>query len=291
MSSSYCLTRMRWAAKEMRLLKWLKGAGEYCQHGEPLCVVSLDGRPTSIPFYHDEPPAAAGIYYTLVNEGDEVGPSGALIEYAMGRRLADIELHQSVFDDLGLRPPRVRLERRRTYCPIFMSYRREDSEAYAGRLHESLETEFGPDAVFMDLFGTQPGDHYEWAIQQACAHALAMIVVIGPRWVSIEKDGFKRLGRRGDLLTLEVGAALQRRIAVLPVYVGNAELLKRSDLPTTLHGLEMCQAFRLTAEYWSTGVAALKAAIRKTVATAPVKAFEPQSWAVSDQWTDFGALS
>lgn len=53
----------------------------------------------------------------------------------------------------------------------------------------------------------------------------------------------------------------------------------------------MCPAFRLTAEYWSAGVAALKVAIRQTVTPAPVPAFKPKPWALSDQWTDFGALS
>ena len=34
---------------------------------------------------------------------------------------------------------------------VFISYRREDSAGHAGRLHDSLQSHFGADNVFMDL--------------------------------------------------------------------------------------------------------------------------------------------
>jgi hypothetical protein len=36
---------------------------------------------------------------------------------------------------------------------IFISYRREDSIAYAGRLYDRLEARFGKNRVFMDVEG------------------------------------------------------------------------------------------------------------------------------------------
>jgi hypothetical protein len=34
---------------------------------------------------------------------------------------------------------------------IFISYRREDSEGYVGRLYDNLVETFGPDEVFLDV--------------------------------------------------------------------------------------------------------------------------------------------
>ena len=40
---------------------------------------------------------------------------------------------------------------------IFISYRREDSAAYTGRLYDRLSTHFGADQVFMDVDDIPPG--------------------------------------------------------------------------------------------------------------------------------------
>ena len=34
---------------------------------------------------------------------------------------------------------------------IFISYRRDDTAGYAGRIHDRLEREFGADLLFMDV--------------------------------------------------------------------------------------------------------------------------------------------
>ena len=39
---------------------------------------------------------------------------------------------------------------------IFISYRREDTAGYAGRLYDRLAAHFGPDRVFMDVEGIEP---------------------------------------------------------------------------------------------------------------------------------------
>jgi hypothetical protein len=41
--------------------------------------------------------------------------------------------------------------------PIFICYRRVDSEGYAGRLHDDLVRHFGEEYVFLDLAGIDPG--------------------------------------------------------------------------------------------------------------------------------------
>jgi hypothetical protein len=34
---------------------------------------------------------------------------------------------------------------------VFISYRRDDTAGHAGRVHDRLEREFGPDLLFMDV--------------------------------------------------------------------------------------------------------------------------------------------
>ena len=45
---------------------------------------------------------------------------------------------------------------------IFLSYRRDDSSGYAGRLYDRLRTHFGSEQVFMDVDAIEAGaDDYQ----------------------------------------------------------------------------------------------------------------------------------
>ena len=50
---------------------------------------------------------------------------------------------------------------------IFISYRRQDTPGYAGRLSDDLRDRFGPDQVFMDIDTLRPGADFVEAIQSA----------------------------------------------------------------------------------------------------------------------------
>ena len=43
---------------------------------------------------------------------------------------------------------------------ILISYRREDSIAYAGRLYDRLQAQFGKQQVFMDIDTLKPGEDF-----------------------------------------------------------------------------------------------------------------------------------
>lgn len=63
---------------------------------------------------------------------------------------------------------------------IFLSYRRDDAEGEAGRLFDDLIGEFGPDKVFMDVAGIEPGRDFRKVIDQnvaSCGVLLAMIAL------------------------------------------------------------------------------------------------------------------
>lgn len=50
---------------------------------------------------------------------------------------------------------------------IFISYRRDDSAGYAGRLYDRLAAHFGATRVFMDVEGIEPGIDFVNAIEDA----------------------------------------------------------------------------------------------------------------------------
>ena len=52
---------------------------------------------------------------------------------------------------------------------IFISYRRDDTEGYAGRLFRDLRERFGKEAVFMDVAGIEPGRDFRRVIEDQVA--------------------------------------------------------------------------------------------------------------------------
>ena len=43
---------------------------------------------------------------------------------------------------------------------IFLSYRRDDSAGFAGRLYDRLASRYGPDRLFMDVDTIRPGHDF-----------------------------------------------------------------------------------------------------------------------------------
>jgi len=68
---------------------------------------------------------------------------------------------------------------------IFITYRREDSAGYAGRLHDALRERIGRDRVFMDIVDIGPGVDFVEAIERAVASATVVFVVIGRQWLGV----------------------------------------------------------------------------------------------------------
>jgi hypothetical protein len=122
---------------------------------------------------------------------------------------------------------------------IFMSYRRDDSRAYAGRLYDRLVYEFGQDSVFKDVFDIQPGADFPTVIAREIAACDAVLVVIGTRWLTItDRAGVRRLDDPADFVRVEVETALaQEGKLIIPVLIDGAAMPAPSDLPTSLRGL------------------------------------------------------
>lgn len=128
---------------------------------------------------------------------------------------------------------------------IFISYRRQDSDAYAGRLYDRLVAHFGKARLFMDIDMDLGVDFVE-EIGRRVALCDVLIAVIGRTWLDVKTEaGLRRLDDPADWVRLEIAAALGRGIPVIPTLVGGAKMPKASDLPATLSKLTRRQAIEI----------------------------------------------
>jgi hypothetical protein len=118
---------------------------------------------------------------------------------------------------------------------IFISYRRDDAAGDAGRLADHLHRRFGAARVFLDIETIQPGSDFVGVLQSSLQQSAVALVVIGPRWASLrDAAGRRRLDDPKDFVRLEVEAALNRGIPVVPVLVQGASLPTVDELPPSL---------------------------------------------------------
>jgi hypothetical protein len=132
---------------------------------------------------------------------------------------------------------------------MFISYRRDDSAGHVGRLYDTLSKRYGTQQIFVDIDHIGPGEDFVRALDDAVAKSMVMLVVIGKRWV-IDESGYSRLKNPNDFVRLEVVAALQRGLRVIPVLVQGAPMPSTRDLPRDLHDLTTRNAFELSDLRW-----------------------------------------
>jgi len=147
--------------------------------------------------------------------------------------------------------------RRRRKLPIsvFISYRRADTAAYTGRLFDSLSDRIDKDRVFIDIDKLAGGVNFVEELKKAIDSAHAMIVVIGPKWLTIsDDDGNPRIRDPADFVHQEVAQGLKRGIRVFPVLVGGAPMPTAADLPVGLKKLAAHNAREITDSHWSQDV-------------------------------------
>jgi hypothetical protein len=130
---------------------------------------------------------------------------------------------------------------------IFISYRREDSAGYAGRIYDRLVQHFGPDQIFMDVDNIRPGMDFVEAIEGAVGSCDVLVALVGKQWATITDDrGEKRLNNPNDFVRLEVKTALDRNILVIPTLVHGAGMPRQQDLPPELEKFTRRNAFEIS---------------------------------------------
>lgn len=172
---------------------------------------------------------------------------------------------------------------------IFISYRRRgDGAGYGGRLADSLVEHFGREQCFRDVEDIESGVDFVETIRSSVAACEVLIAVIGPDWTTqADPNGRPRLEDPNDFVRLEVAAALDRDIRVVPVLVGGAQVPKEDELPAELKALSRRQAHELTDSRWEYDVQRLL----KSIESIGIKSRSPSDQAARRRRLRRGGLA
>lgn len=114
---------------------------------------------------------------------------------------------------------------------VFISYRREDTLATAGRLRDRLVAAFGTDHVFMDVEDIPAGHDFTYELTQRVARCDVLLALIGARWEPPTDASH-------DWLGVELAMALaQTSTRVIPLLIDGASMPLVATLPPQLQPL------------------------------------------------------
>ena len=149
---------------------------------------------------------------------------------------------------------------------IFINYRRGDQAGFAGRLYDWLGQAFPKSQLFMDVDNIPLGVDFVDYLDEQVSKCDAMLVVIGESWLEAkDADGRRRIDQPEDFVAIEIAAALKSGKRVIPVLVGNAQMVREAELPPSLRSLTRRNAVRITHERFRSDVEGLVPALRLTL--------------------------
>ncbi|NUQ63464.1 MAG: TIR domain-containing protein [Pirellulales bacterium] len=120
---------------------------------------------------------------------------------------------------------------------LFVSYRRSDSDI-TGRICDRLQDAFGEESIFKDVDSLLLGHDFRHQLHAAVNACDLMLAVIGPKWVSLtDESGNRRLDHDEDFVRIEIEAALDRDIPIIPLLIHGASMPRAGELPETLRNL------------------------------------------------------
>lgn len=129
---------------------------------------------------------------------------------------------------------------------VFINYRRADTQGWAMGLYRDLAGKFGEERVGMDVETVGLGESFVARIEETLSRCDAMIVLIGPQWLTASGENRPRLQDPEDWVRLEIEAAFKSKMRVVPVLVDGGEMPRSAELPETLRDLARMQAVAIS---------------------------------------------
>ena len=128
---------------------------------------------------------------------------------------------------------------------IFISYRRDDAIDVTGRIADVLKGKLGEDVLFKDVDSIPLGTDFRRVIAAAVGRCDVLLAIIGDEWLEAKRKGemstmqapSRRIDDPNDYVHIEIRAALERDIPVIPVLVERANMPQDKDLPEPLRPL------------------------------------------------------
>jgi len=130
---------------------------------------------------------------------------------------------------------------------IFISYRRDDAKANAGRISDFLKNKFGEKSVFIDI-DMPPGVDFRMHLESHISSCQVLLVVIGKKWASsFSRNENPQDHDRKDHLITEIEFGLKRDI-IIPLLVDDAKMPKEEDLPGSIGKIVYINAQTISPE-------------------------------------------
>jgi hypothetical protein len=145
---------------------------------------------------------------------------------------------------------------------LFISYRRHDSDAAAGRIHDRLKLKLPDWTIFFDVSTIEAGADFRTAIETAASQSATMVVIVGRGWIGERNHaGVTRINEAGDVVRFEVATALNRGLRVIPVLINDAKMPPASELPLDIQPFSVCNAIEVRHSRFDADFSNLLAAV------------------------------
>ncbi len=141
---------------------------------------------------------------------------------------------------------------------MFISYRRDDTGGDAGWLNDTLNQLLGSGSTFFDLSSIVPGRDFEVELKRALSQTRFLLALIGPKWEMIEDSVHRpRLYDEDDYVRMELLAAIENCVPIVPVLLNRNSVPNATDLPDVLRPITTLEAFEIRRNRWVDDVSAL----------------------------------
>jgi TIR domain len=157
----------------------------------------------------------------------------------------------------------------------FISYRRDDSAPWAGRLHDRLAASLDTWRIFFDIDSVDLGQDFRTVIASTLESCDVVLVLIGPTWLTKDEAGRRRIDDESDVHRIEVTTALNLGLRVIPILVGGAAMPRSSELPGDLQSLAFRNALTVDHGSFTRDVEVLERALRRIEPREPSGARAP----------------
>ena len=132
---------------------------------------------------------------------------------------------------------------------VFISYRREDTGAAAGRVYDRLSRLLPKSNIFFDVDTIGGGEDFVRRIESEISRSDVALVFIGDKWLEpADPSDRGRLWEPDDFVRAELRAALARPMLILPILVAGARMPKPALLPEDVQAVTGRNAIPLRHE-------------------------------------------
>jgi hypothetical protein len=174
---------------------------------------------------------------------------------------------------------------------IVISYRRDDSKWIADRVFDRFENHYGKGNVFMDIDSIPFGLDFREHIRDTLDRCDVMVALVGPNWIG-RYDAGEHILNETDWVRIEIEAALNKKIPLIPLLIEGARMPKPDELPDPLKNFVFRQSAALDRDNFRAQMDRLIASIDQHLSNlkpplpihsvaAPVPVEPPQPAAVS----------